>query len=153
GEGCFVSRNQPMHDSVAYLRNNLPGETDILHEYFIPQDAFVPFIDGLRQIVREEHANLLNASVRVVHREDTALNYAPSDARRAVVLYLTQPTHAPGNDGMKRLTQRLVDLCADPRGRFFLPYQLHYSAAQLERSYPEIRAFFRAKRQFDPDGL
>ena len=49
-EGCFVSRNHSMHDSVSYLRNNLPHETDILHEYFIPQQEFVAFVDGLRQI-------------------------------------------------------------------------------------------------------
>ena len=52
GEACLVSRNEPMHDSVPYLRNDLPDETDILHEYFIPQDRFVPFVDGLREIVR-----------------------------------------------------------------------------------------------------
>jgi FAD/FMN-containing dehydrogenase len=152
-EGCFVSRNQPMHDSVLYLQNNLPRETDILHEYFIPQQEFVPFIDGLRQIVREERARLLNASVGVVHREDNALTYAPTDGMLAVVLYLNQTTDAAGNIHMKRLTGRLIDLCADRKGRFFLPYQLHYSAEQLERSYPDIRAFFEAKRALDPDGL
>ncbi|MEZ4737239.1 MAG: FAD-binding oxidoreductase, partial [Caldilineaceae bacterium] len=50
GEACLVSRNQPMHDSVTYLQNNLKGETDILHEYFIPRENFVPFVDGLREI-------------------------------------------------------------------------------------------------------
>ena len=39
GEACLVTRNDPMHDSRAYLRNNLPAETDILHEYFVPRDA------------------------------------------------------------------------------------------------------------------
>ena len=39
GEACLVSRNEPMHDSVPYLQNALPDETDILHEYFIPRDA------------------------------------------------------------------------------------------------------------------
>ncbi len=153
GEACLVSRNQPMHDSVRYLQNNLPRETDILHEYFVPAEEFVPFIDGLRRIVREEWANLLNASVRVVHREDNALSYAPADGMFAVVLYLNQRTDAAGNDAMKRLTGRLIDLCSDRRGRFFLPYQLHYSAAQLERAYPDIRAFFRAKQELDPQGL
>ena len=51
GEACFVSRNDPMHDSVAYLRNDLPEETDILHEYFIPRSAFVGFVDNLRRFV------------------------------------------------------------------------------------------------------
>jgi FAD/FMN-containing dehydrogenase len=153
GEACFVSRNDPMHDSVPYLQNNLKDETDILHEYFIPEDAFVRFVDGLRRITREENANLLNASVRVVHREDMALTYAPSDGMLAVVLYINQKTDRDGNERMARYTGRLIDLCSDVGGRFFLPYQLHYSAAQLERAYPEARAFFAAKREIDSGRL
>ncbi len=153
GEACLVSRNDPMHDSVPYLRNALPDETDILHEYFIPRSAFVPFVDGLRQVVQEERANLLNASVRVVHREDVALSYAPADDMLAVVLYLNQPATRSGTEAMAALTSRLIDLTADQGGRFFLPYQLHYSAAQLRRSYPEIDAVFAAKRDLDPEQL
>ena len=149
---CFVSRNEPMHDSVPYLRNALHDETDILQEYFIPRDQFVPFIDGLRTIVREQRATLLNASVRVVHREDVSLNYAPQDMF-AVVLYLNQRTDDRGTQAMRRLTQSLIDLAAAVGGTFFLPYQLHYTPQQLERAYPTIPAFFRAKRRYDPDLL
>ena len=153
GEGCFVSRNEPMHDSVPYLQNDLPEETDILHEYFIPRRSFVRFVDGLRETVRAEDANLLNASVRVVHREDVALSYAPEDDMLAVVLYLNQTTDSDGRRRMERLTRRLIDLCSDNGGRFFLPYQLAYTPAQLHRAYPEATAFFDAKRKIDPDEL
>ena len=54
---------------------------------------------------------------------------------------------------MARLTSDLVDLCAANGGRFFLPYQLHYSAAQLARAYPDIGAFFEQKRRWDPTGV
>jgi FAD/FMN-containing dehydrogenase len=153
GEACLVSRNDPMHDSVPYLRNALPDETDILHEYFIPRSAFVPFVDGLRAVVDEEDANLLNASVRVVHREEGALSYAPQDDMLAVVLYLNQAVTQSGTQAMARLTGRLIDLTASLGGRFFLPYQLHYTSAQLRRSYPEIDAVFDAKRRYDPGEL
>ena len=152
GESCFVSRNGPMQDSVTYLKNRLPRETDILHEYFIPRDRFVEFIDGLRAVVQRRHANLLNASIRVVSGERNVLTYAPRDAF-AVVLYLNQRTDRAANQEMEALTQDLIELTLSVGGRFFLPYQLHYTAAQLERSYPEIRAFFAAKRRYDPDLL
>ena len=152
-EACFVSRNDPMHDSVPYLRNNLPRETDILHEYFIPQAQFVPFIDGLRAIVRATGANLLNASVRVVRQEDNVLTYAPTDDMLAVVLYLNQSTDRAGTEHMASLTRQLIDLCLQSGGRFFLPYQVHYTGAQLERSYPEIRAFLAARAEVDPAGV
>lgn len=150
GEACLVSRNEPMHDSVPYLRNNLRGETDILHEYFIPRQNFVAFVDGLRQIVQAQKVNLLNASVRVVHKEDIFLNYAPVDVF-SVVLYINQVTDQAGAEKMHRVTSDLIDLAISLGGRFFLPYQLHYTAAQLERAYPEIGAFFVAKRQVDPE--
>ena len=71
----------------------------------------------------------------------------------AVVLYFSQRTTRTGNDEMTRMTRQLIDICADQGGRFFLPYQLHYTTDQLLRSYPEIRAFFEAKRRFDPTEL
>ena len=152
GEACLVSRNDPMHDSVAYLYNNLPRETDILHEYFVPRDQLVPFIDGLRTVFKAEDANLVNVSIRAVNAEDNALSYAPGKAF-SVVLYLNQSTDAAGSEKMAKLTSDLIDLTAKHGGRFFLPYQLHYTPAQLERSYPEIRTFFAAKKQWDPEGV
>ena len=152
GEACLVSRNDPMHDSVAYLRNNLSNETDILHEYFIPRDRFVPFVDGMRKIFENEKSNLLNASVRIVHQEDNALTYSPEPAF-SIVLYLNQSADEEGNRRMKKVTEDLIDLTLANGGRFFLPYQLYYSTDQLVRSYPEIKDFFSAKEKYDPDGL
>jgi FAD/FMN-containing dehydrogenase len=148
-DGCLLSRNHPMHDSVPYLMNRLAGETDILQEYFIPREQFVEFVDGLRRITRNNRANLLNASVRVVHAEDNVLTYAPR-GMFAVVLYLNQTTDEAGNAKMRQLTGELIDFTSSLGGRFFLPYQLHYSAAQLRRAYPEINSFFRAKQKYDP---
>lgn len=152
GEACFVSRNEPMHDSVTYLKNSLLGETDILHEYYVPRQRFAEFVDGMRRIMGGGRANLLNASVRVVHREDNVLTYAP-DEMFALVLYLNQTTDAAGSAAMRDLTSDLIDLSSRVGGRFFLPYQLHYTAQQLERAYPEIRTFFAAKKQYDPELL
>ena len=151
GEACLVSRNDPMHDSVPYLRNNLSNETDILHEYFIPRDQLVPFVDGLREIVRSAPVTLLNASVRVVHREDNVLTYAPADDMLAVVLYISQSTDRTGRGQMDAFTKQVIDLCLRARGRFFLPYQVAYTREQLEQSYPQMRQFLAARAEFDPD--
>ena len=149
GEACLVSRNDPMHDSVAYLYNALPRETDILHEYFVPRAALLPFLGEMKALFKARQANLLNASIRAVDGEDNALSYAP-DKAFSVVLFLNQPTDPAGNEAMRVLTSDLIDLTHKHGGRFFLPYQLHYSPAQLAASYPEIGAFFAAKRRFDP---
>lgn len=152
GEACLVTRNEPMHDSVTYLKNNLKKETDILQEYFIPRDQFIPFVDALRTIMTSNETNLLNASVRVVHQEDTFLTYAPADAY-SIVLYINQGITAEDNARMAKVTQELIDLTTSVGGRFFLPYQLHYSPEQLQQAYPQIGAFFEAKRRYDPDEM
>jgi FAD/FMN-containing dehydrogenase len=137
---------------VPYLLNDLSEETDILQEYFVPRAQFVPFIDGLRDIIIRRDAILTNCSVRLVHSGGNALDYAPFDGF-AVVLYLNQSTNAAGIEAMKGLTAEVIDLAIDRGGRFFLPYQLHYSADQFLKAYPEAPAFFAAKRRYDPDGL
>ena len=152
GEACLVSRNEPMHDSVSYLKNSLPGETDILQEYFIPRAQFIPFVDGLREVVRSRQVNLLNASVRIVHHESNFLNYAPADAY-SIVLYINQITDAAGAEKMQTVTKDLIDLTHRLNGRFFLPYQLYYTPEQLRQVYPEVDAFFEAKRRYDPQEL
>jgi FAD/FMN-containing dehydrogenase len=151
-EACLVSRNDPMHDSVPYLRNALRHDTDILHEYFIPRREFIGFVDGLRKVLTDNKTNVLNASVRIVHQENNFLTYSPEPAF-SVVLYINQTTDEEGNRRMKKATEELIDLTIAHQGRFFLPYQLYYSRDQLQRAYPQIDAFFAAKRKYDPGEL
>jgi len=152
GEACLVTRNNPMHDSVPYLFNDLAGETDILHEYFIPRGEYNAFIAGAREIMRNQDLPILNASIRIVHKEDIALTYAPEPAF-SLVLYINQKTDEEGNAKMRALTRALIDLALKHRGRFFLPYQLHYTRQQLLASYPELRAFLATKHEYDQDEL
>ncbi|MFM2414628.1 MAG: putative oxidoreductase in fasciation locus [Candidatus Parcubacteria bacterium] len=149
GEACLVSRNEPMHDSVPYLKNSLKKETDILHEYFIPRENIIPFIDRLRMVMREHEVNLLNASIRVVGKERGFLTYAPEEAF-SVVLYINQTTDEEGHKKMRTVTSTLIDAAEEQGGTFFLPYQLHYTKEQLKAAYPNIDEFFALKKQYDP---
>lgn len=151
-ETCLVPRNQALSQSLTLLKNKLPDDTDILQEYFVPRQNLLPFLDSMRQTLRDNEAVLLNASVRVIHREDILLNYAPKDMF-SVVLYLNQEVSEAGNEKMARLTTELIDVAADHGGTFYLPYQLHYTRAQLERAYPELESFFALKLQYDPGAL
>ena len=152
GEACLVSRNEPMHDSVKYLQNNLKNDTDILHEYFFPRSEFSSYISAVRQVLQANDANLLNASIRVAHKEQNFLTYAPEEMF-SLVLYLNQTTDAEGNEKMKKLTQELIDTTLTHNGRFFLPYQLHYTSDQLKSSYPQIGEFFKLKSAYDPNHI
>jgi len=151
-EPCLVSRNEEMYDDMAYLKNRL-RDTDILQEYFIPYDRMPEFVDGLRETVKRNKANLLNVTIRTVHKDTvTALPYAKEDMF-GFVLYFNVGFNDTDNGILRRTTTDLIDVAEKSGGTYYLPYQLYYSKEQLQRAYPGIDDFFAAKKKYDPDGL
>ncbi|MBX7149566.1 FAD-binding oxidoreductase [bacterium] len=151
-EVCLISRNQGMYDPMGYLKNKLK-DTDILQEYFIPHKKMPEFVDGLRKIVSQNGANLLNVTIRVVSKDTiTALPYAKENMF-AFVLYFNQKFNEADSQILRKTTTDLIDMATDIGGTYYLPYQLYYSKEQLAKAYPEIDEFFEAKRKFDPLGV
>ncbi|MCZ6672840.1 MAG: FAD-binding oxidoreductase [Verrucomicrobia bacterium] len=149
-EVCVASRNQKMNQSMEYLDTRIK-DTNILNEYFIPQEYTTEFIDGLRTIVQETDVNLVNVTLRIVTRDElSALPYAKDD-RIAYVLYFNQKLNEEDSKKLERATGKLIDLAISLNGTFYLPYQLYYSAEQLRAAYPEIDDFFALKRKYDPE--
>lgn len=151
-EVCLVSRNEEMYDDMAYLKNRIP-DTDILQEYFIPYARMPEFVDGLRDVVQRNKANLLNVTIRTVHKDTvTALPYAKEDMF-GFVLYFNVGFDDKDNEILKKTTIDLIDVAERAGGTYYLPYQLFYSKEQLRKSYPEIDGFFITKKKYDPIGL
>ena len=151
-EPCLVSRNEEMYDDMAYLRNRL-RDTDILQEYFIPFDRMPEFVDGLRDVVQRNEANLLNVTIRTVHKDSiTALPYARRDMF-AFVLYFNVKFNNKENEILRKTTTDLIDVAERAGGTYYLPYQLFYSQEQLRKSYPDVDEFFISKKKYDPKSL
>lgn len=151
-EACHVVRNQEMYNSVATLNGRLP-DTNILQEYFVAPEQMTTFVDGLRQIVRANKANLLNTTIRIVPKDtDSALPYAKQDVF-AFVLYFNQRFNDHDSAVLKKTTSDLIDLTTNLGGTFYLPYQLYYSKEQLRAAYPEVDHVFAEKRRLDPQEL
>lgn len=149
---CDVGRNQEMYDAMGYLKNRLP-DTDILQEYFIPPDKMPQFIDSLRNVVQTNGANLLNVTIRIVHKDTiTALPYAKGD-RFAFVLYFNQKFNDKESKILQKTTSDLIDAATAVDGAYYLPYQLYYTPEQLRKAYPEVNQFFATKNKYDPLAL
>ena len=96
--------------------------------------------------------NLQNVTLRYVAGNDrAALSYAPEEAI-AVVLYINVALDPVSLETSASWTRDLVDLALQHGGRYYLAYQRWPSVEQLRRSYPEIDAFLKVKREFDPEG-
>src|SRR5262249_62114615 len=68
--GTVFSRNQLMDESADWYLDHSDATTDILHEYFLPQEGAMPFLGKARRIIRSHHADLLNVTVREVQTDN-----------------------------------------------------------------------------------
>ena len=139
--GKFFSRNQLQNEGVEVLQNRSADRTDILHEYFVPPKQFIPFLDRLREIIPKHQADLLNITIREVRKdEDTYLRYARSDVFAFVILF-SQPRTPEGDASMERMTREIIDAVLDLGGCYYLPYRLHATKEQFNRSFPNAGVF------------
>jgi len=135
-------------DSLAPLAGN--GTTYALQEYFVPVAAMEAFADGLRTILRKHRVNVINVSIRHARKDPgTLLAWARSDVF-AFVLYYRQQTGQRDREQVRAWTRSLIDAAAALGGAFYLPYQIHATAAQFHAAYPDAGHFFALKRCVDP---
>ena len=146
------SRNQIMHRSYAYLKNNLRNNSDVLQEYFLPEAQILPFIQGLGDILQKHGVVTRNVEIRSVHKENILLDYARGDWF-GVVLYLNFAVNEQDMRKVKEVHSALIDLAHSLGGSFYLPYQLSATKEQIEKSYPEFDTFLALKKKYDPDLL
>jgi FAD/FMN-containing dehydrogenase len=151
--GKIFSRNQLFNEGVEVFENRSADSTDVLHEYFVPRQRLAGFVDAMRAIIPSHNANLLNVTVRSVHQDtDTFLRYADRPMMAFVMLFVQERTPA-GEQRMQAVTRDLIDAAIAHGGSYYLPYRLHATPAQFHQAYPRARAFFTAKRKYDPGEL
>jgi len=147
------SRNEIMNDPSDWFANRNPGDTEILHEYFIPPERLGDFIEAIRPILLRYKPDLLNITVREVKADaDTCLNYAPEN-RFALVMYFHQKIDPKSDLLMEDFTHKMIEAALSCGGTYYLPYRPHATLAQFIDGYPQARTFFEAKQRYDPEGI
>jgi len=147
------TRNNIFRAPIERIRHYSSSGTDILQEYFIPPKNFVSFVNGLRDIIKNQRVNLLNATVRFIEPNDDAfLNYSGQPAL-AVVLYINVKTSVRRRAESSATTGQIINLALRNDGAFYLPYVLDYDRPQLIGAYPMTNDFFAAKKRYDPAEL
>ena len=147
------TRNNIFRSPIERIRHYSSSDADILQEYFVPLQNFIPFVDGLREIIKNQRVNLLNATVRYVGPNgDAFLNYSRQPTL-AVVLYINVKTSARSRAESSATTKQIIDLALRNKGAFYLPYVLDYDKPQLLSAYPMTNDFFTAKKHYDPSEL
>jgi len=157
GERRVMSRNNAMRPPLApleLLSYHSRRNTDIIQEYYVPVEHFVPFMDRFRAILREGRMNVLSSTVRYVTPNATPqLAYAPTRPAFAIIQMSNVGLDSASQRHARDVTRRLVDAALEFGGTYYLTYQLYPTAEQLQRAYPNARRAFERKRFYDPDEL
>jgi FAD/FMN-containing dehydrogenase len=145
-----VTRNAILNYPVAALADSDRRRTDILHEYFVAPERFEEFLSACRETIPASGQDLLNVTLRYVEADTAStLAYAPG-ARIALVMLFPQHMTVEGEEGMRAMTERLIDQVLGVGGSYYLPYRLHARADQLRAAYPRVEEFLAKKRNYDP---
>ena len=155
GEARIVSRNNAMRPPLApleFLEYHSRRDTDIIQEYYVPIENFVPFMDRFREILVGGKMNVLSSTVRYVTPNATpALAYAPRRPAFAIIQMSNVGLSPDAQARAEAVTRQLVDAALEQGGTYYLTYQLYPTADQLHRAYPNARRAFARKRFYDPD--
>jgi decaprenylphospho-beta-D-ribofuranose 2-oxidase len=154
GEQRIVSRNNAMRPPLApleLLRYQSGKDTDILNEYYVPVQNFVPFMDKFRQILLDNQMNVMSSTVRYVTPNTTpVLAYAPTEPVFAIIQMSNVGLDSASQAKTADVTRQLVDAAIEFGGTYYLTYQLYPTPAQLYRAYPRAGEAFERKRFYDP---
>jgi FAD/FMN-containing dehydrogenase len=143
----FMSRNVDMLKQYWF---NEGQYSDGIQIPFIPEKNVPRFVEGLKALQKKDGIYSSSATMRYVGKDhDSALPYAKQDSY-GFVLYFTQPISGEGAKKAERFNQELLDLTLSCGGTFYLPQNRDATPEQFAAAYPEGRAFFEAKRRYDP---
>ena len=123
------------------LRYQSGKDTDILNEYYVPMQHFVPFMDKFRQILLDNDMNVMSSTVRYVSPNATpVLAYAPTEPVFAIIQMSNVGLDSASQAKTADVTRQLVDAAIEYGGTYYLTYQLYPTPAQLLQGVSRARA-------------
>jgi FAD/FMN-containing dehydrogenase len=124
--------------------------TEMITEIYVPRSGLAAFLADARDLLRTHKANVIYGTVRLIERDDeTFLAWAREPF--ACVIFNLHVDHTPA--AIERAAEAfrgLIDLGLARGGSYYLTYHRWARRDQVERAYPQMRAFLARKRDWDP---
>lgn len=124
--------------------------TYVLQEYFIPIDSYEPFLNQMRNILRNSKVDVLNISMRHAVADTGSVMAWARQETLAYVLYYRQGTTNDDWNEVGQWTRALIDAVLQHGGTYYLPYQPHATTDQFFKAYPRAKELFALKDFYDP---
>ena len=124
--------------------------TEMITEIYVPRSALVNFMEEARLILREQRANLIYGTVRLIEKDEESF-LAWARQNYACVVFNLHVTH--DDEGLRlaaRAFRTRIDVGIHLRGSFYLTYHRWATPRQVEICYPQFREFLSRKLAYDP---
>jgi FAD/FMN-containing dehydrogenase len=124
--------------------------TEMITEIYVPRSALVSFMEEARLALREQKANLIYGTVRLIEKDEESFLAWARESYACVVFNLHVAHDGPGLQSSARAFRTLIDLGIHYDGSFYLTYHRWATPRQVEICYPQFREFLAKKLTYDP---
>ncbi|MFC0512667.1 FAD-binding protein [Mucilaginibacter angelicae] len=144
-------RNYEAGYDVAELEpRSRTDSTYVLLEYFVPVQRFEEFEAAMAEVFIRFNVNVLNVSIRHAMADPGTYMAWAREEVFAFVVYYKQRTDEASKQAVAVWTRELADAVIAVKGAYYLPYQVHPTADQFHKAYPNAQKLFDLKAQLDP---
>ena len=125
--------------------------TEMITEIYVPRASLVSFMEEARLALRQEKANLIYGTVRLIEKDDESFLRWARESFACVIFNLHVVHDGKGIEAAGRAFRALIDLGIQFAGSYYLTYHRWASKKQVETCYPQMRAFLAKKKEYDPE--
>ena len=139
------------HAKLDRRLGDAPHGTEMITEVYVPRESLVPFMEAVREDLRENRANLIYGTVRFIEKDD--LSFLPwAKERYACIIFNLHTAHdAASIEKTAGHFRGLIDRAIQFGGSYYLTYHHWATRKQVETCYPQFVEFLKLKRTFDPE--
>jgi FAD/FMN-containing dehydrogenase len=124
--------------------------TEMITEIYVPREKLVHFMTEARRVLRQQQANVIYGTVRLIERESESFLAWARENWACVIFNLHIEHHPEGLERAANSFRSLIDLAISQGGSYYLTYHRWARREQVEACYPQFREFLRMKRKYDP---
>jgi FAD/FMN-containing dehydrogenase len=125
--------------------------TEMITEIYVPRNALVTFMEEAALLLREQKANLIYGTVRLIEKDEESFLCWARESYACVIFNLHVVHNEIGLRSARHAFRALIDLGIKNGGSFYLTYHRWATRSQVETCYPRFGQFLAQKLAFDPE--
>ena len=124
--------------------------TEMITEIYVPRSALASFMEEAGAKLREQAANVIYGTVRLIEKDEESFLRWASDSFACVIFNLHVTHDKTGLEAAAIAFRSLIDLGISHGGSYYLTYHRFATKQQVEACYPQFKEFLELKLKHDP---